>query len=89
LKFDIRLYVLVTSCEPLKVFIYKEGMVRLATDEWKPDLQNQDNLNNLYMHLTNYAINKESDKFQFGSEEDGGDGHKRLLTAVLESLRES
>lgn len=63
LKFDLRLYVLVLSCEPLKIFLYEEGMVRFATQEFKKIDSNSDknDYNNLFMHLTNYAINKESD----------------------------
>lgn len=36
------------------------------------------------MHLTNYAINKYSDKFQQNEDEDEDDsGHKRSLGAIL------
>jgi tubulin polyglutamylase TTLL7 len=34
-KFDLRIYVLVTSCDPLRAFIYNNGLVRLGTEEYQ------------------------------------------------------
>ena len=61
LKFDLRIYVLVTGLNPLRCYIYKEGLARFATEKYKSPMGS--NLNNLCMHLTNYAINKEADGF--------------------------
>ena len=60
LKFDLRIYVAVTSIYPLRIYMYDEGLTRFATTPYVPP-QVQDNLNNRegkYVHLTNYSINK-------------------------------
>lgn len=59
-KFDLRLYVVVTSLEPLRVYIYKEGLARFASEEYVGSKVSKDNM---YVHLTNYSINKKNDKF--------------------------
>uniref|UniRef100_A0A4W5MHR3 Tubulin tyrosine ligase-like family, member 11 n=1 Tax=Hucho hucho TaxID=62062 RepID=A0A4W5MHR3_9TELE len=55
LKFDIRLYVLVKSLQPLEIYIAKEGLTRFCTD--------QKNLSHVFMHLTNYSLNVQSGNF--------------------------
>ena len=56
LKFDLRIYVMLCCVNPMRAFIYKEGMVRFATEPyWSPT---SSNMKNMYIHLTNYAINK-------------------------------
>lgn len=67
MKFDLRIYVLLKSLNPLKIYIYHEGLSRLATCNYeKPSSQNQKNMR---MHLTNYAINKFSPNFIFNKSE--------------------
>lgn len=34
MKYDMRIYVLVVSCDPLRVFIYEEGLVRFCTEPY-------------------------------------------------------
>ncbi|XP_059570450.1 tubulin polyglutamylase TTLL13 isoform X2 [Alligator mississippiensis] len=75
-KFDMRIYVLVTSCDPLKIFVYKEGLARFATMRYiEPS---SSNLDDICMHLTNYAINKHNENFV----RDDTTGSKRKLSTL-------
>ena len=55
-KFDLRIYVLITSFRPLTVHCYDSGLCRFSTQQY--DLGD---LDNVYSHLTNSSINKTSD----------------------------
>ena len=87
LKFDLRIYILLSGVDPLRIYFYKEGLCRLATAEYKPPRQS--NLDNLYMHLTNYAINKSASNYIMnkGSEQDDL-GHKRSLTFAFKYIEQ-
>jgi tubulin polyglutamylase TTLL4 len=54
-KFDLRVYVVVTSFDPLKIYIFDELLVRLATTKYQSSTKK---LSERTMHLTNYSINK-------------------------------
>lgn len=59
-KFDLRLYVLVTSFSPLVVWLYRSGFGRFSAARYSS--ANKD-INNLHMHLTNVAIQKTADDY--------------------------
>lgn len=84
LKFDLRIYVLLAGCDPLRIFIHEEGLARFATEEYKAP--NVENMADIRMHLTNYAVNKFSEKFVQPDEDDEDTGHKRSLASILEYL---
>jgi len=79
-KFDLRVYVVVTSFDPLKVYLNSEGLVRLATERYEqPTLEN---LTHRTMHLTNYSVNKHSDCYVKNL--DSGNGGKMGSATALE-----
>jgi tubulin polyglutamylase TTLL4 len=79
-KYDLRLYVLVTDFSPLKVYLYEEGLVRFASEEYSTSDENK---SNKFMHLTNYSVNKISGKFDNELSTDNEcKGSKWSLTAL-------
>ncbi|XP_064620214.1 tubulin polyglutamylase ttll6-like [Lineus longissimus] len=75
-KFDFRIYTVVTSCDPLRIFNFKDGLARFATTKYYEPTNH--NTENVYMHLTNYAINKHSQNFVRDDEA----GSKRRITTI-------
>ena len=59
-KFDLRIYVLVTSYRPLKVWLSSLGFARFCTEKYSSDLNEIDNM---MVHLTNVAIQKKGDEY--------------------------
>ena len=88
LKFDFRIYALITSIDPLRVYIFKEGMTRFATEKYvKP---RPSNLKDVFRHLTNYSVNKKNEKFQKPESSESDDSsHKRPLTHVFHELEQN
>jgi len=82
LKFDLRIYVLLAGTDPLRVYLYNDGLGRFATEPYVNP--NKDNLDDVCMHLTNYAINKDNPNFVFNENAEKDDvGHKRSFISVL------
>ncbi|GFR99052.1 tubulin polyglutamylase TTLL5 [Elysia marginata] len=83
-KVDLRIYVLVTSFDPLVIYIYQEGLTRFATVKYK---KSHKNLHDLRMHLTNYSINVSSGNYIKNEDSTIEDfGSKWTLSALLRYL---
>ena len=88
LKFDFRIYILLAGTNPLRLYMYNEGLTRLATQLYHEPMNA--NLDKLCMHLTNYAINKNNPKFIFNNNSNNmGIGHKRSLSCAFKQLEKS
>ena len=79
LKFDIRIYVLMTSIEPLRLYIFEDGLVRFATKSYSNKMED---LCDHYIHLTNYTINKDNPSFVHSEQPDEFTGHKWSLKTL-------
>ena len=101
-KFDLRLYVLITSCDPLRIYLFRDGLCRLCTVDYDDKAGKKSskatNLKDRCAHLTNYSVNKRSEAFvrdeecsfddETGEIQTGGDcGSKRSVSWLLSWLR--
>ena len=82
-KFDLRIYVLIGSIDPLRIYLYQDGLARFATESYEKS--NKNNFASKFQHLTNYAINKNNPKFkaQKSGDQNGENGFKRSLKSVM------
>ncbi|XP_072031689.1 tubulin polyglutamylase TTLL5-like isoform X3 [Amphiura filiformis] len=84
-KFDCRIYVAVTSYDPLRAYIYEEGLARFATVQYSTSNRT---IKNQCMHLTNYSINKKSQDFVKSNDAMVEDyGNKWTLGAMLRYIK--
>jgi len=68
-KYTIRIYALITSFDPLRLYIYADGLVRICSEKYSNDLST---LKNLFVHIDSIDINivkeKEFDEAVKGSD---------------------
>ena len=63
---------LLSVVDPMSIFIFKDGLVRLASEKWT----GTKNMNDVFVHLTNYSLNKKNNNFN-------DDEHKLKLSECL------
>ncbi|GMH62764.1 hypothetical protein TrRE_jg1675 [Triparma retinervis] len=85
-KFDLRIYVLVTSFDPLRAYVFQEGLCRFSTHNYS-----MKKLNSRFAHLTNYSVNKKSKHFVAPTSDNNSDmeGSKWSLTALWRYLMQA
>lgn len=74
-KFDLRLYVLVTSYSPLVVYMYRGGFARFSHAQFS-----MDDISDAMVHLTNVAVQKHNENYD---EKRGGKWDLHKLKAYL------
>lgn len=82
-KFDLRFYVMVPSIEPLRIYVFNDGLVRFASEKYS--LANK-SFANRYIHLTNYSINKKSSSYTSNDDETMCQGHKWSLKSFWDYM---
>ncbi|KAL7040879.1 hypothetical protein ACKWTF_000545 [Chironomus riparius] len=84
-KFDLRLYVLVTSLNPLRVYMHTDGLARFASVKYS---ERTETLNDRYMHLTNYSINKLSTSYDKNDDANACKGMKWTIKSLWSYLQQ-
>lgn len=87
-KFDLRVYVAITSINPLRLYIYEDGLTRFATSKYTNNLCGNKKQSK-YTHLTNYSLNKFNPNFVANNDANSdGVGSKWSLVALRKAFRD-
>eukprot|EP01027_Heterolobosea_sp_BB2_P015683 GEZU01022446.1.p1 GENE.GEZU01022446.1~~GEZU01022446.1.p1 ORF type:complete len:521 (+),score=144.48 GEZU01022446.1:71-1633(+) len=85
-KFDLRLYVAMTSHDPIRLYLFHDGLTRLATQPYA----GKKDLDNVMCHLTNFSINKRAQNFVWNTDENvDNHGNKWSIKALRRYFAEN
>ncbi len=73
LKYDLRIYVYVASYDPLRIYLFNDGLTRFASRKYSNSVKT---IGDKFMHLTNYSINKSNKDYKANDDENACYGHK-------------
>ena len=74
-----------TSVSPLTIYLYDEGLVRFASKSYSTA---SSSLSDVFTHLTNYSINKNSSTYLHNDDSEMRQGHKWTLSSLWAYLAE-
>ena len=86
-KYDLRIFVVVTGINEgeMHAFVADEGLARFCTEKYQKPTK--DNFKKVYMHLTNYSLNKMAVGFVKENRVDNifepNNGSKRILSTLF------
>ncbi|CAG5124977.1 unnamed protein product, partial [Candidula unifasciata] len=83
-KFDLRIYVYVSCYDPLRLYVYEDGLARFASCKYSSSSKT---FNNRYMHLTNYSVNKKNADYLSNTDDTVCQGHKWSLKALWSYMK--
>ena len=84
-KHDLRLYVTITSVDPLVAYINEEGLARFCVLDYEST--SESNKDEVGMHLTNYSMNKGFEEYVYTNQVEGiHTGTKRTLKSYWASV---
>jgi len=75
-----------TGIDPLRIYVYEEGLARFATELYTTD---PEHVGNNFIHLTNYSINKDSENFEQNTDPHLAKGSKWTLSCLWKYLLEN
>lgn len=82
-KFDLRIYVYIPSFNPLRIYLFDDGLVRFASVKYSNAIHS---LRDQFMHLTNSSINKVNAAYTIDGDGSSNEGHKWSLKVLWSYL---
>lgn len=85
-KYDLRIYLLITGYTPLKIYLYDNGLARFCSKDYNISSEQMDDI---YVHLTNYSINKNNDSYKANNSTEKEDGNKWTIQTLKKYFKEN
>ena len=78
-QFDIRVYALVTSWDPVRFYLYRDGLVRFCTEEYTASPAE---VGRRAAHITNPEVGRAGGRYRDNTHPDTTTGHKVRLQSI-------